>query len=280
MKTKDENENIHADHRKRLQKLIFSSDLKSLSNIQILEYILTLAIPRIDTNPISHRLLKEFGSISSVLEADYNHLIKVKGIGPRTAMTIKSLCKIFHFYLEGDSDEDKTVLKKPNEIVFHFRKFFQKKQNEEFYIACLNAKNQLIKCEQISTGSVNSVAIDLRAITDFVNKSNASLVILAHNHPEGSSAPSGEDMQATEKIYEILSILNIGLVDHIIISEKDYFSFHAAGLLDRIRENHLNRENSFSNKLLPFVADCGRISYEKSIEEFNSLTYPSGKFGS
>jgi len=86
-KTKDkissENKNIHAKHRERLRKLVFTTNFENLSVYQILEYILTLSLPRIDVNPVAHDLLDEFGTIQNVMNADVESLMQIKQIGKR-----------------------------------------------------------------------------------------------------------------------------------------------------------------------------------------------------
>ena len=266
---------IHANHRKRLQNLIFSADLKSLSEIQILEYILTFCIPRKDTNPLAHSLLDEFGTIDDVLEADYDRLVSIKGIGPVAAKTLKSICKIFHYNLEQTKTKKTQLLSTPAQIIDFFKAFLNKKTNEHFYMASLTAKSELIKIDKIAEGTVNKIALDIRKISELAIKNNASLVVIAHNHPAGNSQPSGEDISATAKIFSALSVLGVGLVDHIIISEDSYFSFYSSGLLSHIMEAEISKESKLSNKIFSLVVDRSTYTIEKQQKDENIFNFPN-----
>lgn len=276
MKTKenDYDNKIHQNHRQRLQKLIYNSELKNLSEIQILEYILTLFIPRKDTNPLAHKLLDEFGNISDVFEANFDRLISVKGVGHSTATKIKSLCKIFHFTIEQTKTNKVQKLLTPSQIIDFFKTFLNKKTCEEFYMASLNAKSEIIKVDKIADGNVNKVSIDLRKISEIAIKNNASIVIIAHNHPEGEPQPSIEDISATAKIFSALSVLGIGLLDHIIISNDSYFSFHTYGLLEHLTETEQIKQNKLSNKIYSYVVDNSSIEFEKQLKRSNIYNYP------
>lgn len=263
METKDKNQ-IHENHRKRLQNLIYNSNLENLSEIQILEYILTLFIPRKDTNPLAHALLNEFGSISDVFEANYNRLLTIKGVGVSTAVKIKSLCKIFHYTIEQNKTKNSQILLTPSQIIDFFNTFLSKKTNEEFYMASLTAKNELIKVDKIADGNVNKITIDIRKISELVIKNNASLVVIAHNHPDGNPQPSVEDIGATSKIFSALSVLGVGLLDHIIIANNSYFSFHSYGLLNHISETEQTKHNKLSNKIYSYIVDNSNCEIQNS----------------
>ena len=278
METKEKSKSqIHANHRKRLQNLIYTSDLKNLSEIQILEYILTFCIPRKDTNPLAHNLLDEFGTIGDVLEADYDRILSVKGIGPVAARTLKSICKIFHYNMEQTKTKQTQLLSTPAQIIDFFRAFLDKKTNENFYMASLTPKSELIKVDKIADGTVNKISLDIRKISEFAIKNNASLVIVAHNHPDGNPQPSGEDISATSKIFSALSVLGVGLVDHIIISKDSYFSFYSSGLLDHIIEAEHSKQSKLSNKIFSLVVDQSQVDIEAETKRANIYEYPTNK---
>lgn len=133
MKTieKKTKENIHSKHRQRLRHIIYNSNFDNLTEVQILEYVLTLSIPRKDTNPIAHRLLDEFKTIANVFEADYSSLINIEGIGSETAKHIKALSKLFYYYRTSSTTKTvKPVLTTPKDFVDHFTPFLESKTVE------------------------------------------------------------------------------------------------------------------------------------------------------
>lgn len=231
----NETENIHVNHRQRLQQQIFLSNLNSMNEIQMLEYILTLSIPRIDTNPLAHKLLDEFGSLYNVLDSDYTTLMKVNGVGKKTAMMLNSLRKLIYYYRESKREKTNTVLDTPTKIMDFFRDFLEGKPNEELYIACLNGKHELLKVENIGSGDSNSLSVPIRKVTELSLKYNASMVIIGHNHPQGDPSPSYEDLNTTSRIAEALAVFNIPIIDHIIVGKNDCYSFSSGGGLTEIK---------------------------------------------
>ena len=97
---------------------------------------------------------------------------------------------------------------------------------EKFVVACLDTKKQPVNISVVSIGSVNSVIVHPREVFKIAVLSNASSIICFHNHPSGNINPSGEDENITRRLKECGEILGIGLLDHIIVGDRDtYFSF-------------------------------------------------------
>ena len=88
---KPKEKNIHANHRARMKKLFIENGLDSFSEVEKLEYLLFYAIPFKDTNPIAHRLLDEYKTLNGVLNATYDGLLRVKGVGEHVALFLKSM---------------------------------------------------------------------------------------------------------------------------------------------------------------------------------------------
>ena len=97
------------------------------------------------------------------------------------------------------------------------------------YILCLDAKGKLLCCKEIGEGSVNSAAVPIRRIVEIALQANATAVVLAHNHPSGLAIPSDEDELTTYQLALALSAVDITLVDHFIIAEKDVVSLRSSG---------------------------------------------------
>lgn len=102
---------------------------------------------------------------------------------------------------------------------------------EYFYILCLNRSNKVLGYCQISMGGISSAVIDVRLIMQTALKSNASAIILAHNHPSGKTEPSDADKKMTWKIKGAGRLLDIDVLDHLILTSETYFSFADEGLI-------------------------------------------------
>jgi len=102
---------------------------------------------------------------------------------------------------------------------------------EEFWVLYLNQGNFLVRKEQISKGGINQTSVDLRIIMKFALEEMATSLILAHNHPSGNLNPSQADINLTRKIKEAALSLDIEVFDHLIVTQKSYFSFANEGIL-------------------------------------------------
>lgn len=102
---------------------------------------------------------------------------------------------------------------------------------ESFFILMMNTGLKTIGYAKISQGGVSSTIVDLKILAKYAIDSLASSVIIAHNHPSGSLIPSDDDRRLTNKIKEALKLFDINVVDHIILTKEEYFSFAEEGLI-------------------------------------------------
>ena len=103
--------------------------------------------------------------------------------------------------------------------------------HEEFWILYLNNSNRVLKKEQLSKGGITGTLVDIRLALKLALEFHATALILAHNHPSGTLLPSEADKQLTAKFKNAANSLDIKLLDHLIVTEKDYYSFADEGLL-------------------------------------------------
>ncbi len=197
----------------------------------ILELLLFYSIPQKDTNPIAHALLDAFGSLSNVLDAPYEELVKVKGISENSASLLKLIAPLSRAYLDDKYKNGHVINSTEQAGEFLLPKFIGR-TNEAAYLLSLDNKSKVINCSKIIEGNVNAVAISIRKIVELALKDNATACIVAHNHPLGLAIPSNDDIDTTLKIKEVLETLNIQLLDHIIVAEDDFVSLADSGAFD------------------------------------------------
>ena len=225
---------VHDGHRKRLKRRFLSEGLDSFEDHNILELLLFYALPRSDTNEIAHRLLEQFKSLSGVFDAPLEELCKIKGISEHSATLIKLIPRLTSAY-HTDKSKDIKIISSTNAAGKFFVPRFYGKQNEEVHVMLLDDKKKVIKCEKVVEGTVNSTPITVKKVVAMAVNSNATGVILAHNHPGGIALPSKSDLRATEKIYRALELINIQLCDHIIVADDDFVSLADSGNFERFR---------------------------------------------
>ena len=184
-----------------------------------------------------------------VLEADYYDLMKNKGVGEETALFLSMLPRLFDIFKEDKEENDINFLRSPYECVKYFRSKYEIKNKEFLYVVCLNNSCKIMKTIIIEGNSDNSVSIDIKKFANMINNENTASIVLFHTHPNGEVKPSREDILTTQNILNICCIMNVVLCDHIILNEKDYFSFGRDNLLfDMYNKFSKNFSLSISNK--------------------------------
>ncbi len=234
---KDKN-TLHEGHRLRLKNRFLESGLENFEDHNILEFLLFYSIPRKDTNEIAHQLLEHFGSFKNVFDADFEELIKVDGIKESSATLIKLISNIARKYALNKY-EDGYKFNTAEKIGEYFLDKYIGETREIVYVMLLNNSLELLNVIKIHEGSVNSAMVSPRKIMDLVVKYNASMVVLAHNHPGGSAVPSPEDVQTTYSLLSAFNAFDVKILEHYVISNNDYYTIiHSTeGLRDNCKAN-------------------------------------------
>lgn len=219
----------HDGHRKRLKARFIKSGLDDFEPHNVLELVLFYGVPRKDTNPIAHRLINRFGSLSAVLDAKPEELMKVDGITENTAVLISMLPAIARKYLE-DKVEVVNSVEGFSDVGAYLMPKFVGRTVETVMLASLDNKNRIISCTIVAEGENDKANVSKRKVMEEAMRVGATRVILAHNHPRGFAMPSNEDIFLTEEIYSLLKSVGIDLVDHLIFAEDDFVSLAASGI--------------------------------------------------
>ena len=214
---------MHEGHRARVKKRFLEEGLDHFSDIQALELLLFYAVPRADTNPIAHRLLEHFGSLSQVLEANPEELKKISGVGENGALLLNLIPQMGRFYMTDRASAPGVLTTLEQCAQYLMPRFFGRKL-ETVFLLCLDAKCKVLCCREIGEGGTNSTGISIRRVVETALGVNATSVVLAHNHPSGVALPSPEDIQTTRRVAMALQAVEIVLVDHIIVADDDYVS--------------------------------------------------------
>lgn len=224
---------IHDGHRERLRSRFIEHGLDNFNELNALELLLFYAIPRRDTNGIAHALLDRFGSLSAVFSASQEELQDVEGIGENAAALIRLIPQIMKKAATG-SAEKKRKIKNSRDAAQYLRPRFMYEDDELFIVLFLDSHRNVIRCEEMSRGTVNAVEVNVRRVVEFALKYKASSLIIAHNHPDGNLMNSAEDDYITRQLSNSLSMVGIKLCDHIIFSGECDLSYDRAGILNLI----------------------------------------------
>lgn len=220
----------HEGHRARIKTRFKNSGLDGFLDHEVLELLLTYAIPRKDTKPIAWNLLKRYGSLSAAMDKDAGELSEVAGMGPEAALFMTFLRALIRRYFL-DNMKGKDVLKRPEDVIRYCRASLEGEKYEHFEVIYLTTKNTVINSEKISIGTIDRASVSPRRIVENALKSRAAGLIFVHNHPSGSPQPSKDDINLTNELGKAAHTLGLTVHDHIIVGKNNYYSFRANGLI-------------------------------------------------
>lgn len=180
---------------------------------------------------LSKRLLEHYnGSLARLGRDALPRLRMVEGVGLRRAARIAAAAELGRRILTLQAAE-KTSIQTSDDVIQLFRPELELLQHEECWALYLSSSNRIIERQRVSQGGVQGTIVDHRLIVKRALELLATQLILVHNHPSGSAEASDADRHLTLRIAEAAALFDIRLLDHIIISRSDDFSFRSAGLL-------------------------------------------------
>lgn len=260
---------VAVGHRKRLTKKIRNIDLDNLNDHELLEFLLFGQIPRKDTNGIAQDLLKKFGTLKSVLEADPSELFMIPNMTERAAVFLPTILK---FAARARSQavlgKGKNARFSPRLVARFFRDKLCFEKAEKLFIVALSRSGIISEYKLVKSGDNSSISLDPLELFSSMIGTKCTTMVIVHNHPIGKAYPSDADILSTKSILETFRQLNVDLVDHIIVSDEKYFSFASEGILDSEKLANLNRydiEDRYSLYDIPFDEDDEENGEEKSV---------------
>ncbi len=222
---------LHDGHRARKREQFNKHGLDAFADHEALELLLFYAIPRRDTNALAHRLLDRFGSLDGVFSASLEELCRVEGLGDSAATLIRLLFPLCR-RVRTAAGAMPVILDTTERAGEYFLELFFGEKQEKLYEACLDAKGKLLSLYCLSEGNVDRISVNMRKVVENALASNASAVLLAHNHPSGIALPSEEDQHSTLQVRSALRAVGVGLADHIVVADEDFVSLRESGTLD------------------------------------------------
>lgn len=222
---KEKQNNYAIGHRERMRSKYLEEGAGAFHDYQLLEMALFYSIPQKDVKGLAKRLIEEFGSLENVLGASPQQLMRINGVGERTAVLLrlmrdinKSAAKTRMNYKEITNYEM---------ALDYFKNMFELEENEKFAVLFFDNKNKPVFSKILSEGIVNTTQVPIRLMTQYAIDSNASNIMIAHNHPHGSAKPSAADIEVTLNIRNFMKTIGVRLIDHIIVGETEILSMRS-----------------------------------------------------
>lgn len=219
-------------HRQRLRDRFLKSGFDGFAEHEIVELLLTLAIPRRDVKQQAKALLARFKSLRGILDAPVSELQQVDGIGEVAPVALRIIREAASLYLQQQA-ETEDDLSTTDALNAFWRCRLGGLHNEVFAMAYLDSAFRLLKngVEVLEEGTVDRAAVYPRRVMEAALQRGAAALVFAHNHPNGDIEPSEQDKTLTRALVLAAAALQIKVVDHLIVTPDEVFSFRKAGLL-------------------------------------------------
>ena len=203
---------------------------ENLSNEELISIILKTGSKGYSVKEVSLKLLKEIGDIKQLKDIGLNTLTNIPGIGMVKAIELKASIELGkRIYLDNNNIKNK--MNNPKVIYDYFKEILGDKKQEYFYAVYLDTKGNYIDKKCLFIGTINNSIVHPREIFKEAYLVSANGIICVHNHPSGDSTPSKEDIGITNRLCELGIIHGIKIIDHIIIGNNNYYSFHDNGII-------------------------------------------------
>lgn len=217
-------------HRKRLREKFSRAGAGALNDYEVLELLLTYAVPRKDVKPPAKELIKKCGGLDGVFEADCKTLTNIDGVGPSAAMAVSLVRHVAALYLQ-ERPGPGAVIKSPRDAVNYVKTAAKEVESEALFAVYLNAKNEVLGAQTLLSRPPGRHDMRARAMLESAFKHNARSVIVAHLMPAGSGAPAPTARLAAEELQRAASTVDLLLHDYLVIGRKDHFSARENGWL-------------------------------------------------
>lgn len=203
-----------------IRKLFADRGADALNDNELLELLLYYTIPDFDTSEIAKNLLKEFGSLSGVIDADPYQLTDVPGIGQDAALFLFLLRQFYRRYCI-DKKTELPFIATRDDAKKYLESYFLGETEELLIVLLLDGCSCLRKVSIIDRGNEESVSVNVNRIFREVLNTHASSVLLAHSHPNGFARPSRDDIAVTLELAKRLNTVGVGFCDHLIFARND-----------------------------------------------------------
>lgn len=224
-------------HRQRLRDKFQEKGIEALTDIEVIELLLTFGTPRSDCKQAARDSLIKFSSLPEVLDASPVLLKKIKGMGPKNIFALQFVQGVARRYLR-QRIQKKSYITSSKDVADYLIHALRGLQHEVFMVVYLDASHAVIDSEILSQGTINVNTVYPRELIKSALAHHAVSLVVAHNHPSGSLRPSTQDEQLTRTLSLMCSFMNITLLDHLIIGAGEtVYSFADHGLMSAVQQD-------------------------------------------
>ena len=202
---------------------------EALSSAELLAILIGSGSTKESAVDLMKRILNDCNnSLNTLGKKSIHDLCQYNGVGPAKAITILAACELGK-RRQMESPEERPDLGDATQIYNYMRPVMQDLDIEEFWALMLNQNYRLIKKVRISHGGIDATTVDIRIIMREAVLCNATQLVVCHNHPSGKITPSKHDEELTRSIMRASNVMNIHFMDHVIVTDGHYYSYHEEG---------------------------------------------------
>ena len=202
----------------------------NLGNAELIAILLRTGLKGMNAVEVGRQLLARFGSLQQLALASVDDLKKVKGIGRDKAVTLVAAFALAR-RMEQERREESPVLDNPVTVVSFMRESNRLKNVEAFQVLLLNTRKKLIRVEEISEGTLDTILVHPREVFRCAIIAAAASIVVIHNHPSGESTPSEADIKVTRDLIRAGQLLKIELIDHVVVGNQNHSSLRELGYM-------------------------------------------------
>ena len=204
---------------------------RALSNAELLAILVGSGTSGVSAVELMQMILNDCNNnLNTLGKRTIHDLMQYKGVGEAKAITILAACELGK-RRQMEQPEERPQLSTATRIYNHMHPVMQDLDVEEFWLLLMNQNYQLIKKIRISHGGISEVSVDIRILIREAVLCNATIMAVCHNHPSGSLKPSQADNDLTRSILQACNVMRIKFMDHVIVTDGQYFSYHENGTL-------------------------------------------------
>lgn len=206
----------------------------ALSPAELIAILVRTGLRGVNAVDIGKQLIQKFGSLAAMARASVDELQCIRGIGRDKAVTLVAAFTMASKMAE-ELQRESPILDNPGNIADLLREQNRTKNVETFQILLLNTRRRLIRVEQVSQGTLDTILVHPREVFKSAIAANAAAIVLVHNHPSGDPAPSEADIKVTRDLIRAGQLIKIDVLDHVILGRatvdrpKDYSSLRELG---------------------------------------------------
>ena len=202
----------------------------ALADVELLALLLRTGLPGQGVFALAEKVLAEFGGVAGLLHADVAALARIKGLGPAKRAELAAVIELARRALREQLAQQ-PVFDAPERAKDYAALHLGGRTQEVFAVLFLDGQHRLIAAEDLFTGTLTQTSVYPREVVLRALHHHAAAVVLAHNHPSGSVAPSRADEALTQTLKTALALVDVRVLDHVIVAPGQALSMAEKGLL-------------------------------------------------